>query len=215
MGDCFMNEIDLALLRHKKRRFDCNKKEDNKISNEFSKILLSIILVLSSVIFIKLDDDNKEWFKGHVLESNFAFMKINEWYHQTFGDILPSFQENTVTAVSEISEGERERYLDGYKFKVLKNTPIKAISSGILVYMGEKEGYKNTFIMQGVDGVDIWYGNIDLLYELDGKWFIVDYKTSFENKNLDKEYEKQLNAYKKALKTIKNIDAEAYIYHIG
>ncbi len=161
MGDCFMNEIDLALLRHKKRRFDCNKKEDNKISNEFSKILLSIILVLSSVIFIKLDDDNKEWFKGHVLESNFAFMKINEWYHQTFGDILPSFQENTVTAVSEISEGERERYLDGYKFKVLKNTPIKAISSGILVYMGEKEGYKNTFIMQGVDGVDIWYGNID------------------------------------------------------
>lgn len=161
MGDCFMNEIDLALLRHKKRRFDCNKKEDNKISNEFSKILLSIILVLSSVIFIKLDDDNKEWFKGHVLESNFAFMKINEWYHQTFGDILPSFQENTVAAVSEIPEGERERYLDGYKFKVLKNTPIKAISSGILVYMGEKEGYKNTFIMQGVDGVDIWYGNID------------------------------------------------------
>ena len=161
MGDCFMNEIDLALLRHKKRRFDCNKKEDNKISNEFSKILLSIILVLSSVIFIKIDDDNKEWFKGHVLESNFAFMKINEWYHQTFGDILPSFQENTVAAVSEISEGERERYLDGYKFKVLKNTPIKAISSGILVYMGEKEGYKNTFIMQGVDGVDIWYGNID------------------------------------------------------
>ena len=55
----------------------------------------------------------------------------------------------------------------------------------------------------------------DLLYELDGKWFIVDYKTNFENKNLDKEYEKQLNAYKKALKTIKNIDAEAYIYHIG
>ncbi len=65
------------------------------------------------------------------------------------------------------------------------------------------------------DGNEIWYGNIDLLYELDGKWFIVDYKTNFENKNLDKEYEKQLNAYKKALKTIKNIDAEAYIYHIG
>ena len=65
------------------------------------------------------------------------------------------------------------------------------------------------------DGNDIWYGNIDLLYVLDGKYFIVDYKTNYESKNLDKEYEKQLNAYKKALKTINNIDAEAYIYHIG
>jgi ATP-dependent exoDNAse (exonuclease V) beta subunit len=65
------------------------------------------------------------------------------------------------------------------------------------------------------DGNDIWYGNIDLLYVLDGKYFIVDYKTNYESKNLDKEYEKQLNAYKRALKTINNIDAEAYIYHIG
>ena len=26
--------------------------------------------------------------------------------------------------------------------------------------MGEKEGYGNTFIIQGVDGVDVWYGGI-------------------------------------------------------
>ncbi|MBR6072415.1 MAG: UvrD-helicase domain-containing protein [Acholeplasmatales bacterium] len=65
------------------------------------------------------------------------------------------------------------------------------------------------------DGNDIWYGNIDLLYELDGKWFIVDYKTNYEDDDLDNEYKNQLNAYKKALKRIENIDAEAYIYHIG
>lgn len=65
------------------------------------------------------------------------------------------------------------------------------------------------------DGSDIWYGNIDLLYELDGKWFIVDYKTNYEANDLDNEYKNQLNAYKKALKEIEKIDAEAYIYHIG
>ena len=26
--------------------------------------------------------------------------------------------------------------------------------------MGEKEGYGNTLIIQGVDGTDIWYGNV-------------------------------------------------------
>lgn len=65
------------------------------------------------------------------------------------------------------------------------------------------------------NGKDIWYGNIDLLYELDGKWYIVDYKTNFESSGLDKEYENQLKAYKDALKEIHNIDADAYIYHIG
>jgi ATP-dependent exoDNAse (exonuclease V) beta subunit len=65
------------------------------------------------------------------------------------------------------------------------------------------------------NGKDIWYGNIDLLYELDGKWYIVDYKTNYESSGLDKEYENQLKAYKDALKEIHNIDADAYIYHIG
>ena len=27
--------------------------------------------------------------------------------------------------------------------------------------MGEKEGYGNTLIIQGADGVDIWYGNVN------------------------------------------------------
>lgn len=156
-----MNELDLAMQRHKKRRIESSK-EGNKLSQEFSKILLSIIFVLSSVIFMKLDEDNKIWFKKNVLESNLEFMKINEWYHHTFGEILPSVvDEKSSMVISEARMGERENYLDGYKIKTLKNTPVKTITSGLLVYMGEKEGYKNTFIIQGVDGIDIWYGNID------------------------------------------------------
>ena len=156
-----MNELDLAMQRHKKRRIESSK-EGNKLSQEFSKILLSIIFVLSSVIFMKLDENNKIWFKKNVLESNLEFMKINEWYHHTFGEILPSVvDEKSSMVISEARMGERENYLDGYKIKTLKNTPIKTLTSGILVYMGEKEGYKNTFIIQGVDGIDIWYGNIE------------------------------------------------------
>ena len=156
-----MNELDLAMQRHKKRRIKSSK-EENKLSQEFSKILLSIIFVLSSVIFMKLDEDNKIWFKKNVLESNLEFMKVNEWYHHTFGEILPSVvDEKSSMVISEARMGERENYLDGYKIKTLKNTPVKTITSGLLVYMGEKEGYKNTFIIQGVDGVDIWYGNIE------------------------------------------------------
>ena len=38
---------------------------------------------------------------------------------------------------------------------------IPSIESGIVVFIGEKENYGNTIIIQGVDGVDIWYGNTD------------------------------------------------------
>lgn len=65
-----------------------------------------------------------------------------------------------------------------------------------------------------MDGSDIWYGNIDLLYIKDGKYYIVDYKTNYDSTDLEKKYHSQLEAYKVALKTIKGIDAETYIYHI-
>ena len=37
---------------------------------------------------------------------------------------------------------------------------MNALNSGIVVFIGEKENYGNVVIVQGIDGVDIWYGNI-------------------------------------------------------
>ncbi len=157
-----MSEYDLAMARHKKRKQKKETmKEDLKLSKIFSKVLLSIIFVLASTIYIKLSDQNKEFFKTHLFENNLAFTQVNSWYHNTFGNILPSVQEPNVSYVGNMNEIEtKERYLDGYKITTQKNTPITAISGGLFIYMGEKEGYENTYIIQGVDGVDIWYGNI-------------------------------------------------------
>src|SRR5699024_4216591 len=97
-----MNELELVALRHKKRRDNALKEttEDKKISKMFTKILLSIILVLSCTIYVKLSPENLENFKRVVLESNLTFTKINEWYHNTFGSFLPSFQEPSTTTVA-------------------------------------------------------------------------------------------------------------------
>ncbi len=39
-------------------------------------------------------------------------------------------------------------------------TTIYPFKSGIVVFIGEKEDYGNTVIIQGMDGIDYWYGNI-------------------------------------------------------
>jgi len=162
MGET-MNEIEMALMRHKKRVIhEQIEQDDKKISRIFTKVLLSIILVLACTIYIKLSPENLEVFKSSVFESNLTFTKINNWYSRVFGSILPSFREPDSEMVSAHLDNplKREDYLDGYKLFVSPNTPVKTIASGLLVYLGEKENYGNVAIIQGVDGVDIWYGNI-------------------------------------------------------
>lgn len=159
-----MNEIEMALLRHEQRKEKKMKpkKNSNFISESFTKILLSIIFLLLSVIYIKLSPENLEYFKKHIFESNLTFTKINNWYHNTFGSILPTVKEPNDSLVSKnITSGEKEEYLDGYKIKSSLHHPVVSLSGGLLVFMGEKEGYGNTFIIQGMDGVDIWYGGLE------------------------------------------------------
>ena len=61
---------------------------------------------------------------------------------------------------------------------------------------------------------NIFNGSIDLFYKLGDKYFIVDYKTNYDDTDLDITYENQLEAYKQAVKNIAGIDATARIYHI-
>lgn len=160
-----MNEIELVKKRHQQRLQKINKdsnKDDKKISKIFSKILLSVIFILISCIYIHLDEGNLDKFKKYFFEDNLTFAKINESYHKLFGSLFPSVtnNEDAVLASNNVSLNEVEAYNDGYKIITTKNSPISVITSGIIVFLDEKEGYGKTAIIQGIDGYDIWYGNI-------------------------------------------------------
>lgn len=157
-----MENVEMVLKRHQRR-----KKQNRNLSNIFSRVLLSIIVVLSSCIYIKLDDNNYEWFKSNVLESSLLFVKANNFYQKYFGNIVP--QHNVaLSTVSKVTTVKKiEDYYDGYKVAYQENEAVSTIQSGLLVYYGEKEKYGNVAIVQGVDGVDIWYGGItDLNYNI-------------------------------------------------
>lgn len=161
-----MNELQMIERRHKARMnqglYSSEEKEpQNLLSKTFSKILISIIFILLSCIYIHWDSKNLETYKTTVFESNLTFAKMNQWYHEMFGEILPTVASPTETLASNTpSSLIQEEYLDGYKVKTTAGSPIQAQASGILVYLAEKDGYGNTAIIQGIDGVDIWYGNL-------------------------------------------------------
>ena len=142
----------------KKRRL---RKE---IVNYITKILLSIIFLLGSLIFLS-NPNNKELYKKYFLSDSISFAKINNWYQNKFGNIIPLEDitiENTTRVFNEHIEYESiDSYLDGKVLKVKDNYMVPTLESGVVVYIGDKDNYGNTCIIQGIDGVDVWYSNID------------------------------------------------------
>ncbi len=146
-----------AKKRRNKKSFNVNKKS---IKNFISKFLLAIIFFLSSIIFTNINDKNLLLYKEYVLTENLPFTKIKGWYEELFGEVLPKDDNNKMVIKGHLVYKNIENYKDGEVLTLTTNTLINSLQSGIVVYCGEKDDYKNTVIIQGIDGVDIWYGNL-------------------------------------------------------
>lgn len=143
-----------------KKKKDNTKKNNNKTF--ITKFLISIIFFLISIIITNKSDKLMSIYKEYVYKESIPFTKVKSWYEDLFGSILPK-ENNTKLVMSEgkLIPKSINNYLDGEVLKLENNTLINTLTSGVVVYMGQKEGYGNTIIIQGIDGVDIWYGNID------------------------------------------------------
>lgn len=146
-----------AKKRRNKKSFNVNKKS---IKNFISKFLLAIIFFLSSIIFTNINDKNLLLYKEYVLTESLPFTKIKGWYEELFGEVLPKDDNNKMVIKGHLVYKNIENYKDGEVLTLTTKTLINSLQSGIVVYCGEKDDYKNTVIIQGVDGVDIWYGNL-------------------------------------------------------
>lgn len=147
-----------------------NKKGKKSSSKSFIykfiiRVFVCILLVLALLIFLKYDKNNKQIIYKYLYENNINFATLNNWYQEHFGDILP-FQnivkDNTELVFNEdLVYKDASVYKDGVKLNVDSNYLVPIIESGIVVFIGDKDNYGKTVIIQQVDGVDVWYGNVD------------------------------------------------------
>ena len=161
---------DIEKLKHKlkskKKSNDNNGFFKNIALNKIlSKVLISVIVFLILSITIKVSPNCKEFLYKNVFEDNFSFASVNKIYNKYFGEVLPVaslFKEEAKPVFKEnLTYTNKEKYLDGVKLTVSDNYLVPIIESGMVVFIGEKEGYGNTVIVQQVNGVDTWYGNIN------------------------------------------------------
>jgi murein DD-endopeptidase MepM/ murein hydrolase activator NlpD len=111
------------------------------------------------MILVKAKPNLKENIKTKLYEESLPFQKLKNTYNKYIGKITPI--ETTQEVFNEsLSYNNINKYKDGVKLQVSDNYMVPIIESGVVVFIGEKENYGNTVIVEQVDGIDVFYGNI-------------------------------------------------------
>lgn len=128
------------------------------------RFLILIILTITTIIILKNNSELKTNFYKYVYEENISFAKINNWYKSKFGSPIPFsdyFNEIVPVFSEELKYNEANKYKDGVSLKVDYEYLVPSLDSGIVIFIGEKEGYGNTVIIQQESGIDVWYSNLN------------------------------------------------------
>lgn len=136
-------------------------KKDSKANNIFKKILSKLFtIVIFTMIVITLSNTSpkfKSFIVDKVLNSTIDFSFVNKLSNKVTN--VFKTPNNTLPVVKE-ENNRKERYKDGIKYIVNKGASVNIKDSGIVTYIGNKDGYNNTVIIQQSNGYYAWYGNI-------------------------------------------------------
>ena len=59
-----------------------------------------------------------------------------------------------------LNYSKKENYKDGVALTVENKYMVPVLESGIVVFIGQKEGYDNCVVIEQINGIDVTYGNI-------------------------------------------------------
>lgn len=137
-----------------------------RIRSFLTRCMITIILVLLALIAIKTNSNIKTIITKNVYEKNFKFAKAKDIYQKYFGSILPIdkvVKEEQPVFSEKLTYKKENAYKDGVVLSVDNNYMIPALESGVVVFLGEKEEYGTTIIIEQINGVEVFYSNVDAL----------------------------------------------------
>lgn len=162
-----MNKIDPSkytsiINKAKKVEEGSEIKIKNYFTNLAIRTMIVVVLLISMVIIFKSENILKDKISSFFIEENISFTKIKKIYDKYLGGILPIIKDNDIAEVfnEKLNYSASSIYYDGVKLSVSENYLVPAIDEGMVVFIGDKENYGKTIIIENLNGVDLWYGNI-------------------------------------------------------
>lgn len=161
-----MNEIDPSKYINIINRNNTKNSKNNLI--KYSKrlgirILIVLIIFLSLSIIYKKNDNLKNTITEYVFKDEISFIKIKNIYDKYLGGLLPIKKEISTKKVfnEKLNYNNLSVYHDGVNLSVSESYLVPSLDEGMVVFIGNKDNYGNTVIIENLDGIYIWYGNIN------------------------------------------------------
>ena len=137
------------------------EKKNSRFMKFVNKTLTAVFLGLVLLIVMEYSPKFKTFMQNDVLNKNFSFGFIGNIYERYFGGVLPKNNNNTIKVFGEkLVYKNKENYKDGYKLEVDDSYLVPIIESGVVVFIGNKDDYGRSIVIEGEDGSTITYGNI-------------------------------------------------------
>lgn len=140
------------------------------------KILGAAVLFLAVAIVVKKDSStftSMEVSIRQAMDKEFNFAFVSEWYEDQFGTplaFLPSTQEDNQTEDQDLQQyalSASGRILEDFDENGQRiaietgiDTSVQAMNEGRVIFIGEKDGFGNTVVIQHSDNSESWYGNL-------------------------------------------------------
>lgn len=135
------------------------------IRNFITRVLLSIIIFLIGLILVRNNNDLKTTILENVYSNSIKFTKVKKLYQKYFGNILSIdkiVKEEQPVFSEKLTYSKKNAYKDGVALAVSTNYLVPTLESGIVVFIGQKEEYGSTVIIEQTNGIDVFYSNIEV-----------------------------------------------------
>ncbi|WP_203361606.1 M23 family metallopeptidase [Bacillus sp. REN10] len=172
----------MSKLREEEKDFLSTEQDqqDHQLSFRLNRLLFkglaSLIFVLAVAIMFKQSSspfvEGQAWMR-EVMEKEFQFSKAAEWYEKTLGEPLPftvdgwTQQETVVNEQTEYAIPVSGKVVEdfqtngkGLMVEAGVNEGVKAIKAGTVIFVGQKDEFGQTVVVQHADNSESWYGHV-------------------------------------------------------
>ena len=140
-----------------KNKIKPSSEKKSVLKTLLSKLFTVIIFSMLVVIISNYSPKFKSFIVDKVLNSTMDFSFVNKIINKTTS-VFENKSNETVPVSKEIEKSIK--YKDGFKYIIGEDEEILVKDSGIVTFIGKKDGYNNTIIIQQSNGYYAWYGNV-------------------------------------------------------
>lgn len=161
--------MSLEEYRNSRNRKDRNSNSNIKVKRRLkrsvrvfiNRVLITVIVFLVALIVTKDNGNMKKLFKEKVYTDSIHFTKTKEFYNKYFGKYIGDEKKEVSVFTEKLDYSKSNVYKDGVKLTVSSNYLVPALDSGVVIYIGDNDDYGKVVVIEQVNGVDVYYGNVE------------------------------------------------------